>query len=51
MMENKEFFLSLNINTKLKIKLGDGSCVDIVGYEVITLVRKAGEKNKMVLLQ
>ncbi|XP_013632904.1 PREDICTED: uncharacterized protein LOC106338485 [Brassica oleracea var. oleracea] len=31
MTGNKEFFSSLNLNTKWKVKFGDGSCVYIVG--------------------
>ena len=40
MMGNKEFFSSLNLNTKRKVKFGDGSCVDIVGKGVVTFVCK-----------
>ncbi|XP_009128583.2 uncharacterized protein LOC103853424 [Brassica rapa] len=43
MTRNEEFFLSLNLNTKGKVKFGDGLCVDIVGKGVITFVCKTGK--------
>lgn len=47
MTGNKEFFSSLNLNTKGKVKFGDGSCVDIVGKGVVTFVCKTGEKKAL----
>ncbi|XP_013614662.1 PREDICTED: uncharacterized protein LOC106320857 [Brassica oleracea var. oleracea] len=47
MTRNKEFFLSLNLNTKEKVKFGDGSCVDIVGKGVVTFVCKTGEIKEL----
>ncbi|XP_048624069.1 uncharacterized protein LOC106373423 [Brassica napus] len=47
MTGNKEFFSSLNLNTKGKVKFGDGSCVDIVGKGVVTFVCKTGEKKTL----
>ena len=37
MTGNKEFFSSLNLNTKENVKFGDGSCVDIEGKGVAYL--------------
>ncbi|XP_013658227.1 uncharacterized protein LOC106362952 [Brassica napus] len=47
MTGNKEFFSSLNLNTKGKVKFGDGLCVDIVGKGVVTFVCKTGEKKAL----
>ncbi|XP_048599863.1 uncharacterized protein LOC125579980 [Brassica napus] len=47
MTRNKEFFSSLNLNTKGKVKFGDGSYVDIVGRGVVTFVCKTGEKKAL----
>ncbi|XP_013601324.1 PREDICTED: uncharacterized protein LOC106308748 [Brassica oleracea var. oleracea] len=47
MTGNKEFFSSLNLNTKGKVKFGVGSCVGIVGKGVITFVCKTGEKKAL----
>ncbi|XP_048620011.1 uncharacterized protein LOC106393659 [Brassica napus] len=47
MMGNKEFFSSLNLNTKGKVKFGDGSCVDFVEKGVVTFVCKTGEKKAL----
>ena len=43
----KEFFSSLDQNTKGKVKCDDGSCVDIVGNGVVTIVCNTGEKKEL----
>ena len=47
MTGNNEFFSSLNLNTKGKVKFGDGSCVDIVEKGVVTFLCKTGEKKTL----
>ncbi|XP_048604978.1 uncharacterized protein LOC125582357 [Brassica napus] len=47
MTGNNEFFSSLNLKTKGKVKFGDGSCVDIAGKGVVTFVCKTGEKKAL----
>ncbi|XP_048602505.1 uncharacterized protein BNAC02G09400D isoform X1 [Brassica napus] len=47
MTGNKEFFSSLNLNTKGEVKFGDGSCVDIVGKGVVTFVCKTRGKKAL----